>query len=260
MSRPLEKQKQKRRICFVTGSRAEFGLMQSTLRAIQSHPKLKLQIIATGMHLDPAHGKPLSTICAAEFPIDVTVPWSPSSESAVSTAAATGVAIAALAEAFKKLKPDIVLVVGDRVEAFAAAAAAHISQIPIAHIHGGDRALGQIDDSLRHAITKLAHIHFPATSQSAQRLSRLGEDRWRIHLVGSPGVDLIHESVYPWGDLQETFDGIGLHRYALLILHPTIADDDAEWRRAKQVLHATLGTGFDQTIIIYPNNDPGSGG
>jgi len=253
-------QKQKRRICFVTGSRAEFGLMQSTLWAIKSHPQLKLQIIATGMHLDPSYGKPLSAIRNANFQPTTTVSWISASSSPHSAAAATGQAIAALAEIFKKLKPHFVLLTGDRVESFAAAAAAHISQIPIAHVHGGDRALGQIDDSLRHAITKLAHIHFPATSQSAQRLSRLGEDRWRIHLVGSPGVDLIHESVYPWGNLQETFDGIGLHRYALLILHPTIADDDAERRRAKQVLHATLGAGFDQTIIIYPNNDPGSGG
>src|SRR5881397_4045197 len=100
MSRSL--QKQKRRICFVTGSRAEFGLMQSTLRAIQSHPKLKLQIIATGMHLDPNRGKSLSALRDADFSVDVTIPWPSSSESASSTAAATGKAIAALAGAFKK--------------------------------------------------------------------------------------------------------------------------------------------------------------
>src|SRR6266550_4302922 len=184
-------QKQKRRICFVTGSRAEFGLMQSTLRAIESHPKLQLQIIATGMHLDPAHGEPLDAIRNANIEPTATVPW-PAASSANSTAAATGKATAALAGAFKKLKPDIVLIVGDRVEAFAAASAAHISQIPIAHIHGGDRALGQIDDSLRHAITKLSHIHFPATRQSARRIQRLGEDKFRIHTVGSPGIDGIH--------------------------------------------------------------------
>src|SRR5207237_10764836 len=161
-------QKQKRRICFVTGSRAEFGLMQSTLRAIKSHPQLKLQIIATGMHLDPSYGKPLSAIRTANFQPTTTASWISTSSSPRAAAAATGQAIAALAEIFKKLKPHFVLLTGDRVEAFAAAAAAHISQIPIAHVHGGDRALGQIDDSLRHAITKLAHIHFPATSQSAQ--------------------------------------------------------------------------------------------
>src|SRR5258705_6989898 len=241
-----------RRICFVTGSRAEFGLMQSTLRAIQSHPKLKLQIIATGMHLDPAHGKPLSNICEADFAIDVTIPWSPSSQSAVSTAAATGQAIAALAEAFKKLKPDIVLVVGDRVEAFAAASAAHISQIPIAHIHGGDRALGQIDDSLRHAISKLSHIHFPATRQSAQRLLKLGEDKFRIHSVGSPGLDNILETAADSGDVSG--------RFALIMFHPTSPDVHSEESVAGEILSAVLGADFERMVIFQPNNDPGCQG
>src|SRR5258706_962344 len=227
-----------RRICFVTGSRAEFGLMQSTLRAIQSHAKLKLQIIATGMHLDPAHGKPLSTICEAEFAIDVTIPWSQSAESAISTAAATGQAIAALAEAFKKLKPDIVLVVGDRVEAFAAASAAHISQIPIAHVHGGDRALGQIDDSLRHAITKLSHVHFPATGQSALRIAKLGEDKWRIKPVGSPGIDGITNDVLPFSIIQNDLPGLRRRRYALVLMHPTSPNEQLEFSRMKSVIDA----------------------
>src|SRR3954468_15145054 len=113
----------KRRICFVTGSRAETGLMESTLGAMQSHPKLQLQIVATGMHLDPAHGPPLAAIRYANFEATLTVSW-PVAASPASTAAATGEAITDFAEAYKKLKPDIVLVVGDRVEAFAAASAA----------------------------------------------------------------------------------------------------------------------------------------
>jgi UDP-N-acetylglucosamine 2-epimerase len=98
-------------------------------------------------------------------------------------------ATARLAGAYSKLNPDIVLVVGDRVEAFAAATAAHLSGKIIAHVHGGDRALGQVDDALRHAITKLSHIHFPATQESAQRIAKLGEEKWRIRCVGSPGID-----------------------------------------------------------------------
>src|SRR5690606_19384704 len=109
----------------------------------------------------------------------------------------TARAMAGLADAFANLDPDVVLVVGDRVEAFAAASAAHLAGRIVAHVHGGDRALGQADDTLRHAITKLAHLHFPATPQSAARLRKLGEDSWRIHRVGSPGIDRIIDDAEP---------------------------------------------------------------
>ena len=244
----------RRRICFVTGSRAEFGLMQSTLRAIQNHPKLTLQIIATGMHLDPAHGKPLSAITG--FPPALIVPWR-RSKSAAQTAHSTGRAVSSLADAFSKLKPQIVIVVGDRVEAFAAASAAHICQIPIAHVHGGDRALGQIDDSLRHAITRLSHIHFPATPQSAGRIAAMGEDRFRIHLVGSPAIDLIMEEAWDW---PESPDAPPKRRYALLVLHPTRAEDASQQMLARKLVQLTADTGFNHTFAIYPNNDPGSRG
>src|SRR2546421_5987368 len=252
-------QKQKRGICFVTGSRAEFGLMRSTLRAIQSHPKLKLQIIATGMHLDPTHGEPLDAIRKANIKPTPTVPW-PAASSANSTAAATGKATAVLAEAFKKLKPDIVLIVGDRVEAFAAASAAHISQILIAHIHGGDRALGQIDDSLRHAITKLSHIHFPATRQSARRIARLGEDNWRVKLVGSPGVDRITDNLVPFSLIQNDLPGLKPRRYALVLMHPTSPDEELEFHRMSKITTALRAIDFEFLIFIYPNNDPGATG
>ena len=252
MSRSLQKQKQKRRICFVTGSRAEFGLMESTLRAIRSHPKLKLQLIATGMHLDPAYGKPMDVIRSSGIRANLTVPWARwGNVSPDCTAHATGLAISALSDAFAEPKPDVVLIVGDRVEAFAAAAAAHISQIPIAHIHGGDRALGQIDDSLRHAITKLSNIHFPATKQSADRLRKLGEDSWRIKQVGSPGIDGIHE---------QSGQKASLKNFALLVLHPFSPDPDSEQLLSKGTLRSIQESGIAHTIIIYPNNDPGSTG
>src|SRR6267142_2619619 len=188
-------------------TRSEFGLMQSTLRAIQSHPKLELQIMATGMHLDPQHGDPLSAFRDSGFQPDAIIPWPSSSKSPSATAQFTGRAIASLAKEFQELKPDIILMVGDRVEAFAAASAAHISQIPIAHVHGGDRALGQIDDSLRHAITKLAHIHFPATRKSADRIAKVGEDTWRIRLVGSPGIDGITTDAWSFDQCRDYLKG-----------------------------------------------------
>jgi GDP/UDP-N,N'-diacetylbacillosamine 2-epimerase (hydrolysing) len=235
-----------RRVCFVTGTRAEFGLMQSTLSAIRAEPKLRLQIIATGMHLSAEHGETVRTIGK----LDGTVAWRHASGPGA-VAVATGKAIAGLAEKFQKLKTEIVLVVGDRVEAFAAAAAGHIAGLIVAHVHGGDRALGQVDDSLRHAITKLSHIHFPATVESAGRIVRLGEDKWRIHRVGSPGID---------GIVSAAKSGGRGDRYALLVLHPTDTDVAAEKWRAAMVLRAVRRIGFDHTVIVYPNNDPGSAG
>jgi UDP-hydrolysing UDP-N-acetyl-D-glucosamine 2-epimerase len=254
-------QKQKRRICFVTGTRAEFGLMQTTLRAIQSHPKLKLRIIATGMHLDPAHGKPLSAIRDAGFKPTETVRWHPeASSSPAFYTLVTGMAVGSLGIMFNKLRPDIVMVVGDRVEAFAAAATAHLWRIPVAHIHGGDRALGQIDDSLRHAITKLSHIHFPATEQSADRIRKLGEDTWRIKRVGSPGIDNITRNLAPWSAVLKNLPGLKPRRYALVLMHPTTPKAQIEMNSARMISLAIAEVEFDAIIYVYPNNDPGSEG
>jgi UDP-hydrolysing UDP-N-acetyl-D-glucosamine 2-epimerase len=249
-----------RSICFVTGTRAEFGLMVSTLRAIQAHPALRLQLIATGMHLDRRLGRTLQSIGAEGFRIDATIPWPRSAESdRAHLARYTGKAIASFSTVFAKLQPDIVLLVGDRVEAFAAATAAHLSGIPIAHVHGGDRALGQVDDALRHAISKLAHIHFPATAESAQRLCKMGEDRWRIHRVGSPGLDGIRAAAMASDELRDSF-GLMRHHFALLVLHPASPDIPLESRRAAQVLRALEASPIPKIVVIYPNNDPGSPG
>jgi len=239
----------KRRICFVTGTRAEFGLMRPVLDAIRRHRQLTLQLVVTGMHTQSRHGNTAKSIRAEGWKIDALVKW----PAAPSLAKSTGAAIAALASQFARLKPDIVLIVGDRVEAFAAATAAHLAGIIVAHVHGGDRALGQVDDSLRHAITKLSHIHFPATRESARRIARLGENSWRIHHLGSPGIDGILKAA-------RSFPGTTPKTFALLVLHPADADKKLEHRRAFAILRTLLANGPEQIVIIYPNNDPGSAG
>lgn len=257
----MPRKRSTRRICFVTGTRAEFGLMRSVLAAIDAHPKLQLQLIATGMHLDPAHGDGIKTIREAGRKIDRVIPWpSDSGRSRVTTAVNTGHAIAAMARAFSEMATDIVLMVGDRVEAFAAASAAHIASIPIAHVHGGDRAAGQVDDSLRHAISKLAHIHFPATRQSAQRLRKMGENPWRIHLAGSPGLHNIRAEAARPNAVRDAFGPLRRHRYALVVLHPVDADEATESRRARLVLNAVCAIPYERIVIVYPNNDPGARG
>jgi GDP/UDP-N,N'-diacetylbacillosamine 2-epimerase (hydrolysing) len=235
--------------------------MQSTLRAIQAHPKLELQLVATGMHLDPAYGKPMAAIQASGFRTSAAFPWARYGNLPPDTTAdATGAAISAFSVVFAELSPDVVLLVGDRVEAFAAASAAHISQIPVAHVHGGDRALGQIDDSLRHAITKLSHIHFPATRESARRIERMGEDAWRIKLVGSPGIDGITKDVGPFSILQNELPWLKPQRYPLVLMHPTFQDEEVELDRMSTVTTALRAIPFEILIFIYPNNDPGSAG
>jgi UDP-N-acetylglucosamine 2-epimerase (non-hydrolysing)/GDP/UDP-N,N'-diacetylbacillosamine 2-epimerase (hydrolysing) len=249
-----------RTVCFVTGTRAEFGLMEGTLRAIRAQAGLRLQIVATGMHLDPRHGRTVDQIRRAGWRVDATVPWRPAKDDLAALARETGRATAGLADVFEKLGPDIVLVVGDRVEAFAAATAGHLSGRVVAHVHGGDRALGQVDDALRHAITKLAHVHFPATRESADRILKLGEDKWRVHLVGSPGIDGITSDAFSWTGHQAFTLAENRGRYALMLLHPTDPDDALEYRRAKMLIESCISAGFPEIIAVYPNNDPGSAG
>ncbi len=243
-------------VCFVTGTRAEFGLMKPVLQAIQRHRELRLRIIATGMHLDRAHGYTLKQIRKEGFTVDATVPWS----SAGNIGDATGRAISGLAAAFEKIAPDVVLVVGDRVEPFAAAVAAHLSHRLVAHVHGGDRAAGQCDDSLRHAITKLSHLHFAATASSARRILRLGEVAQWVFDVGSPGNDGIVELAEPTGEIVRRYPGLKPGHYAVLVLHPALPDVDVERRRAEGVLSACRKAGFERIVIVYPNNDPGARG
>jgi GDP/UDP-N,N'-diacetylbacillosamine 2-epimerase (hydrolysing) len=248
-------------ICFVTGTRAEFGLMKPVLRAIETESHLRLQLIATGMHLDPAHGDGVAAIQSAGFTINQIVPWDAGSgRNRATSARNTGRAMASLAETFDELKTDVVLVVGDRVEAFAAAAAAHLSGIVVAHVHGGDRAAGQVDDALRHAISKLAHVHLPATRESADRLHKLGEDSWRIHRVGSPGIDGITDEAASPAEVMKFVGSVTKRRYALLVLHPVDADEAVEGRRAATLLRAASSIPYEQIVVVYPNNDPGAGG
>jgi GDP/UDP-N,N'-diacetylbacillosamine 2-epimerase (hydrolysing) len=249
-----------RRVCFVTGTRAEYGLMRSTLSSIAAHPALSLQIIATGSHLDSSRGSSVQSIRQDGYSIAARIPWSVGDGSQSATAIATGKAISSLAARLATLQSDIVLVVGDRVEAFAAASAAHLSGKLVAHVHGGDRALGLVDDSLRHSITKLAHVHFPATQCSAARILAMGEDKWRIFRVGSPGLDDVRSAALALSELGTNFSCLRKRSYALLLYHPQSADPGAEGGVARALLNSLIATTLSHIVVVYPNNDPGSSG
>ncbi len=254
----VSRARKKLNVCFVTGSRAEFGLMETTLAWIGKNKKtLKLQIIATGMHLSGDHGSTINEIKKQGWKVDQTVAW-PKTLDEAELSVATGKAIADLAAAFKQLKTDLVLIVGDRVEAFAAASAGHLAGLIVAHVHGGDRAMGQVDDTLRHAITKLSHIHFVATQQSGERVAKLGEDRWRIHNYGAPGIDYITTLAMNRRHVEQKYK-IKAGKFGLVVLHPVDADIKLEAQRAKNLLAAMKESKL-QYVIVYPNNDPGSAG
>lgn len=231
--------------------------METTLRAIQAHPALELQMIATGMHLSRAHGYSMAEIQRAGWVIDATIPWDSRAKTPARVAAAMGHAIEKMSGALERIKTDVVLVVGDRVEAFAAAAAAHVSQRLVAHVHGGDRAQGQVDDALRHAISKLAHVHLAATRDSADRLIRMGENRKSVHVVGAPGVDQITTIAAPWSSMRDHLEKLQQRRYAMVVYHPTQSNEAKEYKTAQSIAAALKQAGFDRAIFIHPNNDPG---
>jgi UDP-hydrolysing UDP-N-acetyl-D-glucosamine 2-epimerase len=180
-----------RNICFVTGSRADFGLLIWPMRAIQHTKGLKLQLIATGMHLSPEFGYTIANIRDEGFDVDDAIETLLSSDSGVGVAKSVGLGVIGFADAFARLKPDLVVVLGDRYEMLAAAQAAMFMRLPMAHLYGGDVTEGVVDESTRHAISKMSHLHFTSNKDSTRRLMQLGEHPSRIHTIGSPGIDAI---------------------------------------------------------------------
>ena len=181
----------KRKICVVTGSRADYGLLYWTLRGIDASPDLDLQLIVTGMHLSNEFGSTIEKIEDDGFDISYRVDMLLSSDSAEGVAKSTGLGIIGFTDAFRFLAPDLVLLLGDRFEIFAAASAAMLSVIPIAHLHGGEVTTGAFDDAIRHSISKMSHLHFTSTEVYRQRVIQLGEDPARVFNVGAPGIENI---------------------------------------------------------------------
>ncbi len=243
-----------KRVAVVTGSRAEFGLLLPVMRAIEAHPSLTLLTVVCGSHLLP----PAETIneVRRSFRIDATVPMQDPDlpRTRATDALAVGRGIVGFSSTFDRLNPEWVVVLGDRIEAFAAAAAASIGGRAVAHLHGGDRAEGIADEAMRHAITKLAHLHLPATRQSAERIARMGEDPAHIVVVGSPAIDGLAD-VHPMSDADAA--ELGDPRAALL-LHPSGLSNDDEARIAEATIAAARAEFGASTVLCFmPNHDPG---
>lgn len=246
-----------RRVAVVTGTRAEYGLLRSSMEAVQENDELALQTVVTGMHLSPQFGHTVEEV-EADFEVDAKVDSLLDGDTGLSMAKSLGIGLNGLAEAFRSLNPDIVLVLGDRGEAFAAAVAATHMNIAVAHVHGGDAMTSAtVDDSIRHALTKFAHIHFPATDTSATRIRQLGEEDWRITTVGAPGLDRVLAGDYEPASMALSELGLDPDRpLTLVVQHPVTTEPEAAGEQMGETLDALAE--FDgQLLLVYPNADAG---
>lgn len=248
----------KRKIVVITGTRAEYGLLYPVMKAIENNPKLELSIIATGIHLSVEHGYTINEIKKDGFKIDSVVDMLLSNDTGASMAKSLGIGIIGITQALEQIKPDITLILGDRGEPFAGAIASAHMNIPVAHIHGGDSTTGGcIDESIRHSITKFAHIHFPATEESAQRIKKLGEEPWRIYVVGAPGLDtILNMELIKRAQLIEKFSLDVNEPLLIAIQHPVTTKPGNAAKEIRITLEALAELNI-QTILIYPNADAG---
>jgi len=248
-----------RTIGVVTGTRAEYGLLSSSMEAIRDHPDLGLTVYVTGMHLSPQYGNTRQDIVADGFENLVDVHMLLDGDSKQSMVKSLGVGISSFADVFGRDNPDIVLVLGDRNEALAAGMAAAQMNIPVAHIHGGDTTGGAIiDDSIRHALTKFAHIHFPVSSLSEERIHRLGEEPQRTQVVGAPGLDDILAGEY--NDPTDVLGRLGISQQdrplALVVQHSVTTSPKLAGEQMRATLDAISAVDV-VPVIIYPNSDAG---
>ena len=252
-----------RKVLYVTGTRADFGLMASTLQQIAAHPELQLQVAVTGMHLSPSYGLTVRDIEALGLPIVARVPINVEDRTPSAMAAGIGEAVIGLTHALGQARPDLVMLLGDRGEMLAGAIAALHSGIPIVHLHGGERS-GTVDEPVRHAITKLSHWHFVATEESRERVVRLGERPEHVWVTGAPSLDgLVEQGAMT---RQQVLDELGLAaaaRFLLVIFHPVVQEmDDAYEQTAKLAGALRDALAGSQTHIVWlaPNADAGSSG
>ena len=239
-----------RKICIVTGTRAEYGLLYWLMREVQDDPELDLQIVATGMHLSPEFGLTYQDIEADGFEIDEKVEMLTSSDTPVGTAKSIGLGTIGFADVLDRLDPDLIVLLGDRYEILAVAQSALVGHIPIAHISGGEVTEGAIDDSVRHAVTKMAHVHFVSTSTFRDRVIQLGEQPSRVLNVGSPGLDYLHRLDLMSREELESSLGFELGDLTFLVTyHPATLQERPSEESLEELLKAL--DQFPEARVIF---------
>lgn len=247
-----------RKICVITGTRAEYGLLYYLMSAIGADPELELQIIATGMHLSPEFGLTYKEI-EKDFTITKKIEMLLSSDTPVGVSKSMGLAQISFAECFEELKPDLVVVLGDRFEIFSAASAAMIARIPLIHLHGGETTEGAFDESIRHSITKMSHLHFTAAEMYRNRVIQLGEHPSRVFNVGGMGIDAIQRiTLLEKSELEKSINFTFGTKNLLVTFHPVTLENHTATEQFQALLNA-LDTLKDTHIIFTKANSDTDG-
>lgn len=246
----------RRKVAVITGTRADYGLLYWLMRDIQHDVELGLQLIVTGMHLSPEFGLTYRTIEEDGFSIDAKIEMLLSGDTPTAITKSIGLGTIGFADAFARLQPDVIVILGDRFEMLSAAQAAMVARIPIAHIHGGESSEGAIDEAIRHAITKMAHLHFVAAAEYRRRVIQLGEQPERVFTVGAPGLDYLNRlQLLSRSELEQEL-GFSLGERCFLVTYHPVTLSDRPLTEALQELLSALDEYPDARLIItYPNAD-----
>ena len=240
----------KRKICVVTGTRAEYGLLRSLIQKINNDNELTLQLVATGMHLSPEFGDTYKEIENDGFNIDKKVEILMSSDSSIGISKAMGLAQISFSEVFDELKPDIVVILGDRFEMFSVCSAAMIGRIPVAHLYGGELTIGAYDDAFRHAMTKMSMLHFTSTQDYQKRVIQLGEMPDRVFYVGSLGVEnIMTQRLLSKIELEKKLKFNFLEKNIIITFHPETLASKSASLQFQQLLSAV--SSLSDTLIIF---------
>jgi UDP-N-acetylglucosamine 2-epimerase (non-hydrolysing)/GDP/UDP-N,N'-diacetylbacillosamine 2-epimerase (hydrolysing) len=245
----------RRRICVVTGSRADYGLLYWPLKLLADSEEFELQIVVTGMHLSPAFGETWRQIESDGFTISARVESLVAGDSACSVSKSVGLGVIGFSDVIQCLRPDLLVVLGDRFEILAAVQAALFAKVPVAHLCGGDVTEGAFDESIRHAISKMAHIHFPSNADAGKRLMAMGENPDHVHIVGSPGLDRIRRMQFMPRDAF--FELVGLRpgkQNLLVVLHPATLEDGVALDQTNNLLQALTAIGPDVGLLLTGAN------
>ncbi|RHR62903.1 UDP-N-acetylglucosamine 2-epimerase [Parabacteroides sp. AF17-28] len=245
-----------RKICVITGSRAEYGLLSGLMKQIDESEDLKLQVIATNMHLSPEFGLTYKEIEKDGFVIDKRVEMLLSSDTSSATAKSVGLGMIGFADAYEDLRPDLIVVLGDRYEILAAVSAALFFKIPVAHLHGGEITEGAYDDAIRHAITKMSHLHFTSTEEYRKRVIQLGESPDRVFNVGAIGVENIKKGSFLSKEELENSLGFKLGDKSLLVtFHPVTLETCTAREQCDNLLEVLARHPEYRIIFTLPNSD-----
>jgi UDP-hydrolysing UDP-N-acetyl-D-glucosamine 2-epimerase len=247
-----------RKICVLTGTRAEYGLLKVLMNEIESDESIELQVIVTGTHLSPEFGSTVNEIISDGFSEFESVEMLLASDSRVGVAKSMALGLIGFAEALDRLEPDVLVLLGDRFEILAAAEAALLARVPIAHIHGGEITEGAIDDSIRHAVTKMSHWHFVANATYKTRVEQLGEDPDSIFDYGAPGLDGVEKPFFEGKTELEEFLGLDLSGSVFVATyHPATLGDVNPLGAFKEFLLALEEFPQHKVVFTFPNSDVG---